>query len=149
MTVGPMGSDKKYSSLEHSAPEVVELQDAPEVVSSAGRPLHRQSSLLQPEAYEVRPHWKQEPDGYGAYGTHSSDGDSQLPIYPGAGATDRKGYTNVETGKPNHSGDRRDERRCCGLSKKVFILVIVAIVLLIAIAAILGGVLGTVLPSSG
>lgn len=146
---GPMGSDQKYSSLDHSAPEVVELQDAPEVVSSAGLPLQRQSSLLQPESYEVRAHWKQEQDACGAYGTHSSDGDSQLPIYTSPSTPGHNGYMNGETGETQHSRDQRDERRCCGLRKRTFIWVVVGLVLLIGIAIILGAVLGTVLPDSG
>lgn len=154
-----MGSDKRYNSLEHSAPEVVELQDAPEVVPSAGLPLARQESDLLPESYkrqrsdllpetyDARPKWKQEHDAYGAYGTHSSAGDSALPIYTSHDNPGSDSYLNAEGGDGQHGRkQQQNERRYCGLRKAVLIWIIVGIILLIIIAVVLGAVLGTVLP---
>lgn len=143
-----MGYDKHYNSLDHSAPEVVELQNnAPEVVSSAGQPLARQESDLLPETYDVRAHRKQEHDAYGAYGTHSSGGDSALPIYTSHDTPGSDSYLNAEGGDAQYGRrEKSDERRYCGLRKKILIWIIVGLVLLIILAVILGAVLGTVLP---
>lgn len=142
-----MGPYSKYSSLDHSAPEVVEHQDAPEVRPECTlEPVKRQESGLSPEPYNEPPQYHQE--NYAKYGAHSNDGDSTLPIHdpPTKSAYYGAGMSGDPPGEEIQ--EKQDGRRYCGMRKAVFILVIAGIVLLICLAAILGGVLGTVLGKS-
>lgn len=137
----------KYSSLDHGGLEVREQHEAPEVVPErfVFAPKDRKSSLNQPEAIHAAPYAQEKQEYRGHYGSDLETvespppSDSTKPLYmtqDGQGG----GWSSQEP------RDRRNGRRYCGMRKSICISLIVAVILLVCVAAVLGGVLGTILP---
>ncbi|KAK3705999.1 hypothetical protein LTR37_012993 [Vermiconidia calcicola] len=148
-----MGRSAKYTALDHSDLEVVGHSDAPEVVavsspSPSPSPLNRQSSLHQPEPYHAVPvYYGDDKQQYGGGEYYSG---AEIVVFPEEDVSTRPSYLRPDEKQPGVSAQevdgRKEGRRCCGLRKGVFICLIVAVALLLVMSAVLGGVLGTVLP---
>lgn len=131
-------SNAKYSVIYHSGLEVVDQDNAPEVVSST-TDLKRKSSLMSPEPNHVAPYY--------------SDKKGRQSFYepPQALTPEHEGmqYYGPQDGKEATSEaveveSNKDRRRCCGIPRRFFIILVV-VVLIVIIGAVLGGVLGTLL----
>ena len=139
--------DAKYSPLEHGGLEAVERSDGMEVVPGSHFPLDRKSTMLNPEPVAAHCQTKQEHGNYyldasekQVFGETISDS-SQTPY----SEINKPAYFNSELAGEQR---QRDGRRYCGMRKAVFIAVLVIVGLLICAGAVLGGVLGVMLPKS-
>jgi hypothetical protein len=133
-------SNAAYSVIYHDGLEVVDQDNAPEVVSST-TDLNRKSSLLKPEAYHAVPYYSDKPK-------HQSYFEDPQALTP---ENEAPQYLDTEEGKEAIGGVqeipyRKEQRRCCGMRRGIFIALVVAVALIICIGIILGAVLGTVLP---
>lgn len=130
----PLGeSNVKYSALAHEGLEVVDQDHAPEAVTPSS--LNRKSSLLQPEAYHAAPYYKE--DSY-----HDSP-QALPPDHEGPQVIHNKESKEPMIAEAQEVNGRQEKRRCCGMRRGVFIGLLVAVIFLVCVAAILGGVLGT------
>ena len=134
------GSNAAYSVIYHDGLEVVNQDNAPEVVSSTTN-LNRKSSLLQPETYHAVPYYSDKKGHHSYYeDPHALTPEHEAPQ-----------YLDSHEGKEAFGGVqevslRKEQRRCCGMRRGVFIAIMVAIAFIVCIGVILGAVLGTVLP---
>lgn len=137
-------TDSKYSPLDHGGLEAVERTDGMEVVPNTAFPPDRKSTMLNPEPMPAQSHTKEE---YGNY--YHSDTPSEITQTPYSDLG-KPAYFNTEAGEVgdqiHQSQKRQNGRRYCGMRKAIFIALVVAVILLICVAAVLGGVLGVLLP---
>ena len=138
-----MGSDRKYSPIYHSGLEVIGQHDAPEVVPGSSPPINRKSSLLNPEPYHAAPHYYTDKQEHGNYYQRPESVAPEYfeggrPSYIHTDVKDARVATQEVTG-------RQKERRCCGMRRKIFIIVVIVVAVLLCIGAIVGGVLGAIL----
>lgn len=124
----------KKEQPDHAGLQTIPAHDAPEVVNDyPSRPLvQRHTSMNSPEAYtpikneKRRSYFGDQPEVRPHYG----NSDEAL-------ADDDKKITNTSS-----------QRNICGLRRKVFFWILAVIILVIVIAAVLGGVLASVLGGS-
>ena len=133
-------SNAAYSVIYHDGLEVVDQDNAPEVVSSTTN-VNRKSSLLKPEAYHAVPYYSDKK------GHHSYYEDPQA-LTPEHEAPQ---YLDTQEGKEAMGGveevpNRKEQRRCCGIRRGIFIALVVAVAFIVCIGVILGAVFGVVLP---
>ena len=135
--------NSKFSVLYEQGLEVVDRDTAPEVVP--GSNLDRKSSLFRPEAYHAAPHYSDKPSHQSYYEPPQAIRPEyeELHTYGHKNSNDSKGAIVGATEIEQH---RKEPRRCCGLRRKTFIIVMVAVAIVVLFGVILGAVLGTVLP---
>lgn len=145
MTASPTPKmDAKYSPLEHGGLEAVERTEGMEVVPEPQfYPPDRKSTMLNPEPVAAHYQTKQE------HGNYYLDSSEKQVFSERISDSTQTPYS--ETNKPAYfNGEQpqkqRDGRRYCGMRKAIFIAVLVILALLVIIGAVLGGVLGTLLP---
>lgn len=132
----------KYSVLYESGLEAVDQDNAPEVVSDAN--LNRKSSLMKPEAYDAAPYYSDKP-GHKSY---SEAPQALRPESEGMQAMSMDSKEAMMIGQQEADGShrQRQQRRCCGIRRKICIITVVVVALIICIGVVLGAVLGTLLP---
>ena len=122
--MAPKTEQPDHSSLQpwtpHDAPEVVP------VFEHRGSP-QRNSSMHSPEPYDT----KQQYEYYG--GQQADQYHGQPPRYEPGGEKQPDGI---------------NQRRVCGMRRKVFFWILALAIAIIVLAAVLGGVLGSVLGGS-
>lgn len=133
-------SNAAYSVIYHDGLEVVDQDNAPEVVSSTTN-LNRKSSLLKPEAYHAAPYYSDKK----AHQSYYEDPQALTP------ENEAPQYLDSQEGKEAYGEiqevpTRKEQRRCCGIRRGIFIALAVAVAFIVCIGVILGAVLGTVLP---
>jgi hypothetical protein len=117
---------------EHSGLQVIESDNAPEVVYSSP-----DTSL--PEAYVSRNATKESTPALNFYGQQHP----QTPPPPGYDGRAHYGNAAIlEESKGGSEQPAKKEKRICGLSKKVFIIVVSEITICVIVAAVVGGVYG-------
>ena len=131
----PFNKQPAPSGLEHVSP-----YDAPEVVpgSQLRGPLQRNSSTNSPQVLTPSPPNKQQYDYYGA------QPDVRAYYEP-----QEKPSTDQRDGEKQAINDSRRRVKMCGLRPKVFFWILGVVIVLLVLAAVLGGVLGSMYGKSG
>ena len=142
-------TNAKYSVMYHGGLEVVDQHNAPEAVDSTTN-LNRKSSLLQPELYGAAPYYSDKKD-------HRSDYQAPhalSPEYEGLQYHEQHDglqyYDQNDDKRPVVGAleipSTKTRRRCCGIQRRLFIIIMVVVAIILVIGILLGAVLGTLLP---
>lgn len=130
---------EKFSALYHGGLEVVPPSEAPQVVDDEALPevgIKKRSSELKPELVPTTAY----------YGNATEvDWDAEAPEHDPRADHSRTAQDGNTADTEKEPGDRRERRYCCGMTRRMMIVLVVVLILIVVVGVVLGGTLGSLL----